>query len=386
MGADVVKIEGPTSPDPGRWAFDVGTAANPYFEHNNHNKRSLVIDFKNPLAQDAFYRMVSNADVFLTNLRLPAIERMGLTYAELSARNPRLVYGHGTGYGAAGPDAEQGAFDLIAQARSGMMRANSLPDSEPLQVGAPIADQVGGLLLAWGILLALYSVQRTGKGQLVNSSILAGQMFAQGFQLTHHLFRGQRGLRPAVARPERRLAQPLWNRYQAGDSQWFVIAEPFPQQWWSRFCRAIGTPELEHDAESGDIVAHPENCPAAIDHLDRLFATQDRSYWLSRLRAIDLPCSPVADYDELVMDPQVIANDLIVKYEHPTGTYHMTGLPVNLGETPGAIQCAAPEFGQHTEEVLLEYGFHWEEIEALRVAGAIGPRPDSDYQPEPSRV
>lgn len=390
MGADVVKIEGPASPDAGRWAFDVGTAANPYFEHNNHNKRSIVIDLKRPPAAEAFYRMVADADVFLTNLRLPAIERLGLTYAQLSARNPRLVYGHGTGYGAAGPDAEQAAFDLIAQARSGMMSANAAPDGEPLQVGAPIADQVGGLLLAWGVLLALFSAQRTGQGQLVNSSLLAGQMFAQGFQLTHYLFHsqpdGRPDARPALARPERDMAQPLWNRYRAGDGQWFVLAEPFPQRWWSRFCQAIGRQELEHDPEHGDIVAHPENCPRAIRYLDQIFATRDRRHWLAQFRAIDLPCSPVADYAELVSDQQVIANQLIVDYEHPAGQYQMVGLPVSLSRTPGAIRRPAPEFGQHTEEVLLEYGFDWGEIEELRAAGAIGPRADLDNQPEASHI
>jgi crotonobetainyl-CoA:carnitine CoA-transferase CaiB-like acyl-CoA transferase len=386
MGADVVKIEGPASPDPGRWAFDIGIPTNPYFEHNNRNKRSLVIDFKNASALAAFYRMVGAADVFLTNLRLPAVERLGLSYAELSARNSRLVYGHGTGYGAVGPDADQGAFDLIAQARGGVMSANATPDGEPLQVGAPIADQIGGLLLAWGVLLALFSVQRTGKGQLVNSSILAGQLFGQGFQITHYLFRGQQAARPALARPERTMAQPLWNRYRAGDGTWFVIAQPLPQRWWPRLCQAIGRPELEHDPESGDIVTHPENCPRAVRYLDEVFATQDRRWWLARFRAIDLPCSPVADYEELVTDPQVLANELIVDYEHPAGRFRMAGLPVGLSETPGAIQRPAPEFGQHTEEVLLEYGFDWGEIEQLRAAGAIGPGADTDNQREASRV
>lgn len=386
MGADVVKIEGPASPDPGRWAFDIGIPTNPYFEHNNRNKRGMVIDLKNPLALEAFYRMVRNTDVFITNLRLSALERLGLTYRELSARNPRLVYGHGSGYGVAGPDAQQGAFDLIAQARGGVMSANGTPDGEPLQVGAPIADQVGGLLLAWGVLLALFSTQRTGKGQLVNSSILAGQLFAQGFQVTHYLFRGQNGARPALARPDRSMAQPLWNRYRAGDGKWFVVAQPLPQRWWPRFCQAIGRPELEHDPEHGDIVLRPENCPPAVRYLDAVFATQDRQHWLAQFTAVDLPCSPVADYAELVADPQVLANELIVDYEHPAGLYRMAGLPVSLSETPGTIQRPAPEFGQHTEEVLLEYGFDWNEIEELRAAGAIGPQADIDNHPEASRI
>jgi CoA:oxalate CoA-transferase len=386
MGADVVKIEGPASPDPGRWAFDVGTVANPYYEHNNRNKRSLVLDLKHPAALASFYRMIETADVFLTNLRIPAVERLGLGYSELSARNSRLVYGHGTGYGAAGPDADEGAFDLLAQARGGVMSANATTDGEPLQVGAPIADQVGGLLLAWGVLLALFSAQRSGQGQLVNSSILAGQIFAQGFQITHFLFRNQPDARPALARPARRMAQPLWNRYRAGDGKWFVIAQPLVQRWWPRFCAAVGRPELEHDSESGDIVLHPENNPRTVDYLDSLFATQDRDYWLGRLRAIGLPCSAVAGYEDLIEDPQVLANDLIVDYEHPSGNYRMAGLPLNMSRSPGGIERPAPEFGQHTEEVLLEYGFDWKEIEALNVAGAIGPRNDSDDHHEASRI
>jgi len=382
MGADVVKIEGPLSADPGRWFGGVDLPANPYFENNNRNKRGVVLDFKNPAARQALYRMVEIADVFITNLRLPAVERLGVSYADLSARNPRLVYGHGTGYGAKGPEAHQGAFDLIAQARSGMMYTNGTPDGEPLQVGAPIADQVGGLLLAWGVLLALFNAQRTGEGQLVSSSILAGQMFAQGFQVTDYLFGAQLRPRPALARPERSMAQPLWNRYRAGDGRWFVLATPYPQHWWGKVCQAIGHPELEKDANRGDIVRHPENCPRAIGRLDEVFATHDRRHWLTAFRAIDLPCSAVADYGDLAADPQVLANDLIVDYRHSTGGYRMAGIPVSLSRTPGSIQRPAPEFGQHTEEILLEYGFDWSEIAALREAGAIGPRADVDNRPE----
>jgi crotonobetainyl-CoA:carnitine CoA-transferase CaiB-like acyl-CoA transferase len=386
MGADVIKIEGPISPDPGRWAFDAGRPANPYFEHNNRNKRSLVIDLKIRSAREALYRLVASADVFITNLRAPALQRLGLGYEELSTLNPRLVYGRGSGYGAAGPDAERGSFDLIAQARGGLMRANATPDGEPLQVGAPIADQIGGLLLAWGVLLALFSTQRTGKGQLVNSSLLAGQLFAQGFQISHYLFRDQPGSRPAVARPARDLAQPLWNRYRAGDEQWFVIAQPLVERWWPRFCEAIGRPELEGDPERGDIVTHPENTPRTVRYLDEVFATRDRAHWLAQFTAIDMPCSPVASYEELAADPQVLANDLLIDYQHPTGSYRMAGFPVALSDTPASIQRPAPEFGQHTEEILLEYGFNWEEIEALRSAGAIGPRPDTASQHEASRI
>jgi crotonobetainyl-CoA:carnitine CoA-transferase CaiB-like acyl-CoA transferase len=382
MGADVVKLEGPENADPGRWFGGVDLPANPYFETNNRNKRSMVIDFKSAAALDAFHRMVASADVFLTNLRIPAVERMHLTYAELSTHNPRLVYGHGTGFGPKGPAAHEGAFDLIAQARSGMMSANSTPEGEPLQVGAPIADQVGGLMLAWGIVLALFHAQRTGKGQLVNSSILAGQIFAQGFQITNYLFGEQPGPRPMLARPERSSAAVLWNGYRAGDDRWFVIAQPHPHLWWSKFCEAIGRPELELDPVRGDIVRHPENSPRAIAYLDEVFLTCDRAHWLAAFRKINLPCSQIADYEELAADPQVLSNDLVVDYAHPAGEYRMVGIPVGLSETPGSIDRPAPEFGQHTEEVLLEYGFDWQEIESLRAMGAIGPRANVDNRPE----
>jgi crotonobetainyl-CoA:carnitine CoA-transferase CaiB-like acyl-CoA transferase len=382
MGADVVKIEGPESADPGRWFGGVDLPANPYFETNNRNKRSLVIDLKHDAALQAFYRMVAKADVYLTNLRIPAIERLHLGYDELSARNPRLVYGHGTGYGAHGPDAHQGAFDLTAQARSGIMNANGTPDGEPLQVGAPIADQIGGLLLAWGVLAALYATARTGRGQLVNSSILAGQIFAQGFQINDFLFGAQRGERPALSRPVRNRAQLFWNRYKAGDGKWFVVASAFPQVWWSPFCTAIGRPELEYDAEHGDIVRHPDNTPAAIDYIDGVFLNHERTHWLGCMTEIGLPCSPVADYPELSVDPQVLANDLIVDYAHPSGDHRIVGIPVSLSETPGSIRLPAPEFGQHTEEILLEYGFDWDEIGALRDADAIGPRAGVNNRPE----
>lgn len=381
LGADVVKIEGPDSPDPGRWFGGADLPANGYFETNNHGKRSLVVDLKHPDGRVAFYRLVAGAGVFVTNLRIGALERLGLTYPELSARNPRLVYGHGSGYGAEGPEARSGSFDVIAQARGGIMWANGTSGSEPLLVGAPIADQVGGLLLAWGVLAALFHAQRTGEGQLVNSSILAGQIFTQGFQISNYLFTGRQ--RP---RPHHSNAQPLWSSYRAGDGKWFVIATPHPQRWWPLFCQTIEHPQLERDPEHGDIVARPENYQRALYYLGEIFTTRPRQEWLDRFRAIDLPCSPVADYEELAADPQVLANDLIVSYEHPAGHYRLPGVPVSLSKTPGAIQRPAPEFGQHTEEVLLEYGFDWDEIGKLREAGAIGPRGDGDQRPEASVI
>jgi len=377
MSADVVKVEGPDSPDPGRWFGGTHQPANSYFETNNHNKRSAVIDLKHPDGRATFCRLVSSTDVFVTNLRSGALERLGLTYTELSALNPRLIYGHGTGFGAAGPDAEAGAFDVIAQARSGMMWTNGTPDGQPLLVGAPIADQVGGLLLAWGILVAVIHAERTGEGQLVNSSILAGQMFAQGFQINNFLFSGAQ--RP---RPHHSNVQPLWSSYRAGDGKWFVIATPHPQRWWPRFCQIIEQPELEQDPDDGDIVAHPENYSRAFQRLQGVFATRPRQEWLDRFRAADLPCSPAADYAELVADPQVLANDLIVDYKHPSGEYRLVASPVALSRTPAAIDRPAPEFGQHTEEVLLENGFDWDEIERLRDSRAIGPRGDGVQPPE----
>lgn len=369
MGADVVKIEGPDSPDPGRWTQQNGRQANGYFETNNRNKRGLVIDLKQSAGRAAFYRMVAQADVFLTNLRIPAVERLGLTYPELSAHNPGLIYAHGTGYGASGPDARQGSMDIMAQARGGIMSMNAEAGAGPVTVGVPFADQSGAGLLAWGITLALFHRERTGEGQMVNSSLLAGQMFAQGYAVTNYLFSGQQR-----TRAPRTQTYPLWNRYQAGDGKWFVVGMPNPHRWWAKFCQALGHPELEHDHEHGDIPAHPENHAAAIRHLDELFATKPRQYWLDRFRAADLMYSPVADYEELAADPQVEANDLIVDFEHPSGPLRMLGLPVALSKSPGAIEHPAPEFGQHTEEVLLEYGFTWDEIGALRTDGAIGPR------------
>ena len=369
MGADVIKVEGPDSPDPGRWTQASGRVANGYFETNNRNKRGLVIDLKQAPAREAFYHMVAQTDVFLTNFRIAAVERLHLTYPELSAHNPRLIYAHGTGYGANGPDARQGSMDIMAQARGGVMSMNAEPATGPVTVGVPFADQTGAALLAWGIVLALFHRERTGEGQMVNSSLLAGQMFAQGYAVTNYLFSRQQR-----QRPERTNTYPLWNRYEAGDGKWFVIGMPNPHRWWARFCQALGHPELEHAAEHGDIAEHPENNAATIRYLDQLFATQPRKYWLDRFRAADLMFSPVADYEELAADPQVAANDLIVDYDHPTGALRMLGLPVALSRSPGAIERSAPEFGQHSEEVLLEYGFTWDEIGALRSSGAIGPR------------
>jgi crotonobetainyl-CoA:carnitine CoA-transferase CaiB-like acyl-CoA transferase len=372
LGADVIKIEGPDSPDLGRWSMAVRaqTPLNAYFHAHNRSKRGIVLDLKHERGRAAFYRLVELADVFVSNLRRPALERLGLGYAALSQINPKLVYGRASGYGPNGPDADLGSMDILGLARSGMMNRIGEPDGPPKPpAGVAIADHVGAMSLAFGLMVALFHRERTGEGQEVDASLLGGQICIQSFNITDYLWskdvRGRAG----------RGRNPTWNVYAGSDGHWFAIGMN-RQHYWAPFCAAIGRPEWTDDPRYATLSARLENSDALCGALDALFATRPAAAWVSAFSAADLLATPVNDYAGVAADPQSTANGYITEVEQGQGLppVQMVGLPVSFSKTPGRVRSLAPEFGQHTEEVLLEAGFDWEEVAALRSVGAIGPR------------
>lgn len=368
MGADVIKIEAPLAPDPGRaFLFSRRLGLSSYFEAHNRNKRSLAIDLKHPKGKAAFWRLAERADVFIHNTRGGSIERLGLDYESFRKVNPRIIYVWGSGYGPRGPDTGFRSFDILGQARGGIMTVIGEPDDPPLPVGPPIADQTAAFLAAYGIMLALFHRERTGEGQQVNTSLLGGQVALQSFNITNYLLHGRLpGRRPRGG------FTALWNIYRGGDGRYFVVGM-LEERWWPEFCRAIGQPELEHDPMYATAIKRHENFEALLAHLDAHFATQPAREWVRRITEHDLIAAPVQDYEELAADPQVPANDYIVEVERPGhGPIRVVGVPVELSRTPGSVRSMAPALGRHTVEVLREYGFSAEEIAALRDEGVIG--------------
>jgi len=385
-GADVIKIEGPDSPDPGRSLvrYEVTPGGvNAYFETHNRNKRGIVLDLKSERGLRVFYRLVEGADIVVQNFRPGVNSRLRIDYETLSGLNPRLIYCSASGFGLKGPDAENPALDPLAQARGGLMSVTGEPETPPTRTFNGFADQNSAFLLAFGIAVALFHRERSGKGQSLDGSLLQGVMAAQAFNITSYLTTGTYAGQP-LPRLSRRLTSPLWNHYKAQDGKWVMLAMAQLGRYWPVFRRTISEATgvlLEPEVLSIDWMRmHAMELMALVGKLDELFATKPAREWVELLRPHDMVLEAVQEYGELAADPQVTANDMIVSVEHSTyGTMPIVGPAVNLHATPGSVRSPAPEFGQHTEEVLLEAGFTWEELESLRADGAIGPRnPSTD--------
>ena len=370
LGAEVIKIEERVGGDPGRGILraagaDTGDRPNWYFEANNRNKKSMTLDLKQDDARKIVHELVARSDVFVQNFRKGVAARLGLDYETLRAINPRLIYASATGYGPEGPDSADPSFDQLGLARSGIMNAVGEPDMPPLGVAGGIADQMGAVMLAYGVLAALLAREKHGVGQRVDASHLGSMAWLQGLSLSMRLMMGF-----AMPRQARASAgNPLWNHYKCRDGSWLALGMLQPDRYWEDFSKAIGRPELASDERFSDLRSRGKNAQACVAILDEVFAQRDRADWLKVLReGGDFIFTIVNRVDDLPDDPQVRANDYVVDFEHPQyGNIQVVGMPVRLSETPGQVRMPAPEFGQHTEEILTELlDYDWDEITALR--------------------
>ena len=384
-GADVIKIEGPDSPDPGRSLIRYEATPggpNAYFETHNRNKRGMVLDLKTDKGRDIFNRLAKDADVVIQNFRPGVGDKLGISYETLRAINPSLIYCQASGFGLAGPDAQRPALDPLAQARGGVMSVTGEPETPPTRTFAGFADQVSAFLLSYGIMVALFHRERTGQGQMVDGSLLQSVIASQAFNITSYLMSNTYAGSP-IPRISRKMTSPLWNHYKAKDGRWLMLGMTQIGRYWPILRQALADAtgeKLEPEQMSVDwIRMHAGELLGLITRLDELFATQPAGYWMEHLRKYDLLVECVQEYGELSADAQVTANGMLATLDHAQhGLLPIVAPAVNLSETPGTIRHAAPEFGQHTEEVLLQAGFGWEEIAALRDEGVIGHRQAAD--------
>jgi crotonobetainyl-CoA:carnitine CoA-transferase CaiB-like acyl-CoA transferase len=292
--------------------------------------------------------------------------RLGLDYETLKTHNQKLIYASATGYGPEGPDAGEPSFDQLGLARSGIMLAAGEPDMAPQAITGGIADQMGAIMLSHGIMAALLAREKHGVGQQVDGSHLGSMMMLQGLSISSKLMLGgamNRGYRKAAG-------NPLWNHYRCADDQWIMLGMLQPDRYWADFCAALGRPEMAEDERFKDLRSRAQNAAAAIEFIDEAFASKTRDEWMKALQESqgDFIYTLVNSVADLPEDPQVKANDYIVDFEHPQfGTTQVLGMPYRLSETPGSVREPAPEFGQHTEEVLVELlGYDWDQVTDLR--------------------
>ena len=370
MGADVIKIESYANPDPGR-GLQQDVPRNAYFNTLNRGKRSILIDMKNPAGMEVFWRLVQTADVFHNNMRGGVMERLGVTFETIQQHNPRCIFSSATGWGHLGPERYKGAMDMLAQARGGFMSVTGEgEDGPPTPAGFPQADHVGAMVSGYSIVLALLSRERHGEAQEVNTSLYGSQILIQSYNITGAMWSGNLiGRRKHDERP------PTWNHFKAGDGKWFMVGFLPADKWWPQFCDVLGSQELKQDPYRTG-VQRLERLGEVTAKMDAIFATKTRDEWIALFHAQDLLVQPVMDYLEIGKDPQAWANGYIVEVPDENGkAWPMVGSPVHLSKTPAQLKKQAPEFGQHTEEVLLESGFTWDEVEAYRAKGAFGTSP-----------
>lgn len=373
MGADVIKIEHPVRGEPSRGVTLLRERYTGGFQEVmevcNRNKRGMGIDLKHKLGKEIVHKLVEKSDVFITNFQDDTLLKMGLDYDTLARINPKLIYGIGTGWGCKGADKDRPGFDLAAYAMTGTMAQMSWANMPPVPLGVVgMGDEVNSLILAWGIALALFHRERTGVGQLVHASLMGSWLEVSGVMLQQALYNGK-----DVALNKRETAtSPLWNCYQTRDGRYIQLAMMQSDPYWHDLCQALEIAEIENKPPFDNHWGRIENNVELIAFFDKAFAKRTLSEWQDRFRRYTVVWAPVLTYAEAAKDPQVKENDYIVKVDHPVyGTIETIGIPVQMSKTPGSIRRVCPTLGQHTEEILLELGYTWGEIEKLKEQKAI---------------
>jgi crotonobetainyl-CoA:carnitine CoA-transferase CaiB-like acyl-CoA transferase len=373
-GADVVKIENPAGGDPIRALVSLGLVSvepdvNPALELENRNKRSVTVDITKPEGRAVMLRLLRDADVFVSNIRAAARERAGLSYEDVKKVNPRIIYATLSGYGTRGPDKDRAAFDYAAfWSRTGAMASLGEPGDPPPTQRPAMGDHPAGLQLAGAVAAALFHRERTGEGQAIHLSLFQSGLWMMASDIQMALTTGV-GYVPTG----RVVPNPLWNHYQAKDGKWFHLVMVQADRYWAKFCRAIGDSELAADTRYDDIVKRREHATELVARLDRVFLTKPRDEWAEIFDREEFIWAPVQTVLEASRDPQALALEMYHPIHHRSGrTFSLVKTPVEFGATPASIRRGAPELGEHTEEVLLENGYAWDEIAALREKGVLG--------------
>ena len=366
MGADVIKLEPPEGEPTRREAAVQKNGVSGSFMAVNRGKRSLTVDLKQSEGVLIVKRLARTADVFVQNYRPGMVQRFGIGPADLLADNPRLVYCSVSGFGATGPYAHRGGYDLIAQGMSGIMSVTGEEDGPPAKAGLPVSDLAAGLFAAYGVLAALEHRDRTGEGQHVDTSLFEAAMALTVWESTEHWVTGRTPTRLGSAH---RLTAP-YQAIRAADGYFTVGANN--DKLYEACCRAIGRADLVTDERFAARDARLRNRAALVAEIEKTTIAASRAQWLARLDGAGVPCGPINTYPETLGDPHTIARGLVVDLVHPVaGAIQALGVPVKLSETPGSVDRAAPLVGEHTAEILTELGFSAAEQGELRARHVI---------------
>lgn len=367
MGADVIKVEKMPGGDDARGYRDpaVNGVSAP-FMMMNRNKRGIAIDLKHEDGKAILLRMVEQSDVLVENFRGGTLDKLGLGYEVLKARNPGLIYCAISGYGRTGPYADKGGFDLIAQGFAGLMSITGEPNRPPVKNGNAVSDMNAGILGALGIVAAYVHKLKTGKGQIVDTSLSDAALQQLYWHAAIFFATGQSSTPTGSAHV---LTAP-YQAFEASDG-WINVGGA-NQANWERIAEVLGHPEWREDprfASNRERMAHLDEL---VTLMNGVLRTQTRAHWQAAFDAAGVPAGPVHTVGEALTHPQTLARGMVVELDHPqAGKTQALGCPIHFSATPAQITRPAPLLGQHTREVMKEFGFTEQQVDTFISTNAI---------------
>ena len=347
QGADVIKIERPDVGDDMRLTPPFINGESAPFMLFNRNKRSIILDLKDPEDLANLKLLVADADIFVENFKPGTADRIGVGYEAMQALNPRLIYCSISGFGQTGPYAKRGGFDLISQGMSGLAAVCGDEDGPPHRLPIPITDLTGGMNGAIGVLTALAARSQTGKGQHVDTSLYEAGLALGVYEAAYHFATDEVPARLGL----RHRGSAPYQIFRTKDG--YVTVGGAAQKFWSITCDVLGCPELIDDTRFAAKADRVKNNVELVEILEKYFAKETTDYWFQALDAKGVPAGPVLNHKQALSDPQTLAREMVVEIDHPTaGKTKTLGVHIKLSDTPGAIRRPAPRHAEHTAEII----------------------------------
>jgi len=362
MGAEVIKLEMPGRGDDSRaWGPPFIEGESAYFMSVNRNKKSLTLNLKKEKSKEIIHKLIKQSDVIIENFRPGTMEKLGLSYNEVKKTNPEIIYCSISGFGQDGPYRLLPGMDQVLQGMGGLMSITGESGGAPIKVGVAVADIAGGMFAAFAIMIALYNKEKTGKGQIIDTSLLdcqiawltyrAGSFFASG-EIPKPLGSGHPVIVPYQA-------------FKAKDA--YINIAVGNDQLWQKFCEAVGLKNVINDVKFSTNAKRVENRDEIVKIIGNLIKTKKGEEWLKILTNAGVPCGPINNLAKIFNDPQVLHRKMVHELTHPkAGNIKVTGIPIKLSDTPGEILTAPPVLGQHSEEILKNLGYNSQEIKEFQ--------------------